>query len=185
METCSKPSACPPAIQVSAGADGVLIYRVDQPPEAMPCVRVRDLARAWDGARHAAQAREWGVKRGLRFHLGDGLYTHLALADRDATCWAGAIDQMAGLHNSYGLSLCLRLLALIDLLARAGWAAPLLTLHPGGARLHPCLLRLAANATLTQDARFDEERFHAGLVNHLSPRIGTAPIHPDVEGACA
>jgi hypothetical protein len=164
MQRPSKPAAAAPPIKVGTGSDGSVIYLVDLPPAAMPSVRASDLARAWESAREAARARSWSVPRGLRFHRGDGTYIELALADRDATCWAGAVDRIAGLNTSYGLSLCLRLLALVDLLARAAWATPLLALQPEGACLDPCLLRLAARATLTEEARFDEERFRADLV---------------------
>jgi hypothetical protein len=71
------------------------------------------------------------------------------------------------------------LLALVDLLSHAGWAAPLLARRTEGARLHPRLLRLAANATLTADARFDEERFHAGLMDSLTG------ASQDLKGFCA
>ena len=56
---------------------------------------------------------------------------------RDARCWAGAVDRTVGLGTSYGLALCLRLLALVDLLARARWAIPLFRLERDGADLHP------------------------------------------------
>jgi hypothetical protein len=167
MVTCSTPVPPTPPITLRKAADGTLVYLVEIPPEAMPSVRVRDLAQAWDQARDAARARAWGAPRSLRFQREDGTYTHLALADRDAICWAGAVDRSVGLTNSYGLSLCLRFLALVNLLARAPWAAPLLALQPGGARLHPGLLRLAATVTLTSEALFDERRFHAEL-GHLT-----------------
>jgi len=175
-----------PTIRVGAGADGGLVYLVDLAPEAMPAVRVRDLTQAWDRARDAARACSWSVPRGLRFRQDDGSYTQLLLADRDAKCWAGAVDGVARLSTSYGLSLCLRLLALLDLLGRAGWAAGLLALRPDGARLHPDLLRLAANATLTAEARFDEKRFQAGL-RHLSDLGADHRIvrTPTSTGACA
>ncbi len=65
----------------------------------------------------------------------------LALADRDACCWADAVDGTIGLRNSYGLAVCLRLLALVDLLARVRWADSLCLLRRDGAELHPSLLR--------------------------------------------
>jgi hypothetical protein len=156
---------------VGARADGSLFYLVDLPPEAMPSVRVQDLSRAWESAREAARAHVWSVPRGLRFHRQDGTTVDLALADRDATCWAGAVDKIVGLNTSYGLSLCLRLLALVDLLARAAWAAPGLALQPDGARVHPVLLGLAANATLTEEARFDEERFQTEFSRRVGPNM--------------
>ena len=85
-------------------------------------MRRRDLERAWYAARDAALAQHWGVNRFFRFERHDGSYGDLALADRDACCWADAVDGTIGLRNSYGLAVCLRLLALVDLLARARWA---------------------------------------------------------------
>ena len=90
-------------------------------------------------------------------------YTDLAIADRDARCWVGAVDVTVGMGNSYGLSLCLRLLALVDLLARASWAAALCRLERDGADLDPTLLRTAASIPLTPDARFDETGFRSKL----------------------
>jgi hypothetical protein len=150
-------------VRVECVAGGALSYLVDAPPEALPPVRGRDLERAWYAARDAAMAASWGVRRGFRFLRADGSFTDLALADRDACCWAAAVDQIAGLTSSYGLSLCLRLLALVDLLARASWAAPLCRLERDGADLHPSLLRAAASTPLTAEARFDEGGFRARL----------------------
>lgn len=152
-----------PPVRVGAGADGSLTYLVDVPPESLPAVCGRDLARAWDAARAAADARSWGVARGFRFRRADGSYTDLALADADACCWAGAVDETVGMHTSYGLALCLRLLALVELLTRAPWSTGLFELDAGEAALHPMLLRTAATAPLTAEARFDESGFRARL----------------------
>jgi len=144
-------------------ADGAVTYTVAVPPEGLPAVRGRDLAAAWDAAREAARAAAWGKARRFRFQRSDGSVTELALADRDAACWAAAVERIAALQTSYGVSLCLRLLALVDLLGRAPWAARLLAFEAGLARLHPALLRLAATAPLSAEARFDEARFRASL----------------------
>lgn len=126
-------------------------------------MRGRDLERAWYAAREAAIAADWGVTRGFRFRGADGSVVDLALADRDAACWAGAVDGTVGLSSSYGLSVCLRLLALVDLLARADWAAPFCRLEPDGAELDGTLLRAAAAAPLNADLRFEEAPFRARL----------------------
>jgi hypothetical protein len=151
------------SVQVGAAPDGSLTYLVDLPPEELPPVQRRDLERAWYAARDAALAQRWGVARFFRFQRPDGSYGDLALADRDACCWADAVDGMVGLRNSYGLSLCLRLLALVDLLARVRWADSLCLLQRDGADLHPSLLRAAASAPLTPEARFDESGFRLRL----------------------
>jgi len=153
-------------VQIDVGADGAVRYLVNVPPEDLPPVRGRDLERVWYAAREGALAAVWGVARGFRFRRPDGSFTELALADGDACCWAAAADRLAGLGTAYGLSLCLRLLALVDLLARARWAAPLCRLERDGADLHPALLRAAAATPLTAEARFDEAGFHRHL-GHL------------------
>ncbi len=157
----SEPS---PAVRVGHGPDGLLTYLIDLAPEALPRVRGRDLERAWYAAREAAIAADWGVTRGFRFRRPDGTVVDLALADRDAACWAGAVDGTVGLSSSYGLSVCLRLLALVDLLARADWATPFCRLARDGAELDGILLRAAATAPLNGDLRFDEALFRTRLV---------------------
>jgi hypothetical protein len=158
-----EPSEHPSFVRICAGPDGSLTYFIRLAPEDLPPVQRRDLERAWYAARDAAIAQRWGVARFFRFQRGDGSYGDLALADRDACCWAGAIDGTVGLRNSYGLSLCLRLLALIDLLARVRWADSLCLLHADGADFHPSLLRAAASTPLTAEARFDESGFRSRL----------------------
>jgi hypothetical protein len=160
-----------PTVRIDVVADGAVTYLVDAPPEALPPVRGRDLERAWYAARDAAVAAAWGAVRGFRFRRPDGSFTDLALADRDACCWAAAVDSIVGLRSSYGLSLCLRLLALVDLLTRARWAAPLCRLERDGADLHPSLLRAAAATPLTAEARFDEGGFRA----RLTPLLAEVP----------
>lgn len=148
-------------------------YLVDAGPEELPAVRGRDLDRAWHAARQAALAEAWGTIRGFRFRRADGRVTDLVLADPDACCWVGAVDRLAGLGSRHGLSLCLRLLALVDLLARAPWTASLCRLARDGAELDPRLLRLAAVAPLSAEARFDESAFRAALAAAPPRLIGT------------
>jgi len=152
-----------PSVRVGQSADGTYTYVVSQSPETLPAVRGRDLELAWDAARQAALAANWGAPRAFRFRRDDGSVTDLALADRDARCWANAVDRMAGMGTSYGLSIFLRLLALVDLLARTTWTAGFVRLARDGADLHPLLLRAAASVQLTVDARFDAEAFRARL----------------------
>ena len=158
----------PLPIRIARTRDGTLTYLVDLPPEALPPVRGRDLAAAWDHAREAASDAAWGAARLFRFRRPDGSVTDLALSDEDARCWAGAVDAAVGIGTSYGLSLCLRLLALVDLLSRAPWTAGLFQLGRDGATLHPALLATAAETQLTAEARFDETRFRARLARPLA-----------------
>lgn len=150
-------AALPQAIRVAAAADGTLTYLVGMPPEALPPVRVRDLDAAWHHARAAAARAAWGETRLFRFRRADGEVTDLALADPDAACWAAAVDAVVGLGSAYGMSVCLRLLALVDLMAHAGWAAAYFTLRRDGAEIAPALLAAAATAALTHAARFDPD----------------------------
>ena len=157
------PSEHSASVHIGAGPDGSLTYLVALPPEELPAVHSRDLERAWYAARDAAISQHWGVARFFRFQRPDGSFGDLALADRDACCWAGAVEVTVGLRDSYGLSLCLRLLALVDLLARVRWTDSLCQLRRDGAELHPSLLRAAATTPLTADAGFDERTFRSRL----------------------
>ena len=153
----------PRSVHVGESHDGTLTYLVDRPPAALPGVSGRDLAAAWDAAREAAMDAMWGAARRFCFRQEDGSVTELALHDRDARCWVGAVERTTGLQTEYGVSLCLRLLALVDLLAHARWTDGMCRVRRGGAELHPALLRAAAAAELTNEARFDETRLRAGL----------------------
>jgi hypothetical protein len=157
-------------VHIGATADGTLTYLIDHPPSDLPAVRGRDLEAAWDLARDAANRAAWGVDRAFRFRTADGNWTDLALHDTDARCWASAVDRAVGLQTAYGLSVCLRLLALIAFLARTPWTAALIDLSQE-AELHPALLRLAAEARLTDDATFDEHGFKKTL--QTLPAFGT------------
>ena len=160
----------PAPIQVATTPDGTLTYLVSLPPEALPPVRPRDLDAAWHRARAAALGAEWGTLRLFRFRHPDGSHTDLALADPDAACWAAAADTVAALANPYGLALCLRLLALVALMAEASWAKPWFTLRRDGADIAPALLAAAARAPLTREAAFDPDTLHALLAR--APLLG-------------
>lgn len=146
-------------MQVGGVGNGAVTYLVGLPPEALPAVRARDLEAAWDATRAAAIGEAWGQTRLFRFRRPDGGWTDLALTDRDACCWAGAVDATADMGRPYGLALCLRLLALVDLLGRSPWAAELVELKRDGAALHPAVLQAAAATALTAQARFDDTAF--------------------------
>ena len=91
-----------PPIRVGAAPDGSLTYLVDLPPEALPPVARRDLERAWYAARRAALAEQWGAVRVFRFKRADGGHSDLVLADRDASCWAAALDTLYGMGTRQG-----------------------------------------------------------------------------------
>ncbi len=173
-----------PSVRVGQSADGTVTYVVSQSPETLPAVRGRDLEAAWDAARQAALDANWGAPRAFRFRRDDGTVTDLALADRDARCWANAVDRTAGIGTSYGLSIFLRLLALVDLLAQTKWALGLVHLARDGAELHPLLLRAAATVQLTVDARFDAEAFRSRL-GSLATDVSLNPPAPAAQLAGA
>lgn len=176
----------PETIRVVHAPHGALAYAVALPPERLPPVPPRDLLRAWDAARDAATARLWGPPRMLVFHRArsgaaaadgaspDDETMEIAIADPDARCWAEAIDRLAGLDSLGGLALCLRLLALVEVMTRAAWLADLFDLVPGGRgiELHPSLLAAAARLPLDATARFDEAVLARLLSRTLPPRVG-------------
>jgi hypothetical protein len=163
----------PMPIRVVRAPDGVLAYAIPLPPESLPPVAPRELLAAWESARAAAAAARWGEPRRLVFRRPDGSVQELLLTDADAACWAEAVDAAHDLGTLTGLSVCLRLLALIEVMTRAPWMRGLYHLGKGGAELHPALLRAAAALPLDAAARFDETR----LKRHLSRPIpsGAAP----------
>jgi hypothetical protein len=179
------PREQPPSVRVGNGPDGSVTYLVDLPPESLPAVRGRDLERAWYAARDAALDQRWGAVRGFRFNRPDGTHTDLALADRDARCWVGAVDRTIGIGSSHGMSLCLRLLALVDLLAHAPWARSLFHLARDGAEFHPALLRAAATEPLTPQARFDETGFRIRLAQFAAGFQLDKPAAARLTGATA
>lgn len=167
-------------VRMAEAASGARTYLIDLPPEDLPPVRPRDLHAAWDSARGAAIAQQWGRPLMLRFRRPGAPEMELALADADACCWAAAVDATVGLANPYGLSLCLRLLALVEVLPRETWALPLVAIQRDGAAIHPSLLHAAAVAPLSPDATFDAATLRAAL------RQGTAlaaPAGPSEPGA--
>jgi hypothetical protein len=165
-------------VRVVRAGDGTLTYLIAAAPERLPPVRSRDLAAAWEIAREAASGCEWGLPRLFRFLDEDGTILDMALADEDACCWAEAVDHTTGMHTTYGLSLCLRLLALVDLLARAPWAGAHCRIRRTGAALDPQLLRTAATAPLTKGAGFDETSFRTRLGPCAAPAALTASGAP-------
>ena len=177
MEHVEKNSAPAAPIRVLRDAQGGLTYLVDALPEELPAVRKRDVELAWDSAHRAARAGRWGVLRGFRFQrIGSELPPRdLLLADIHAATWAEAVDSMVGLRSLYGLSLCLRLLALVDLLAHARWADGLYRMQRGEAEMDIRLLRLAASARLTPQAGFDAAAFRAILCPPSLAPPQTAP----------
>ncbi|MDR3524496.1 MAG: hypothetical protein P4L66_10370 [Acetobacteraceae bacterium] len=161
--------ATPIRIQTSAATGGVMTYLVSAPPETLPSVLPRELERAWHAARGAALAETDGPALLFRFLRGPAeTPTDLALTDHDARCWAEAVDAARGLDTVAGLSICLRLLALIDLLSRAHWASGHIALHRDGAEISLALLQAASAMPLNREARFDTEAMRTRLSRNRS-----------------
>jgi hypothetical protein len=156
------------AIRVAEDKAGALIYAVPIPPEHLPAVRAEALLAAWSAARAGADAGRWGPHRTFLFLRPDAEPAVLTLADRDARCWAEAVDRIADLATTRGLALGLRLLALVDVMARAPWVAALFDVTHEGVELHPALLRAAATLPLDADARFDAAALRGLLSRHSS-----------------
>lgn len=158
------------AIGVAEDASGALAYAIPCPPESLPAVRPGALLAAWDAAREGAAAGRWGPPRTLVFRRKDAEPTVLAIADRDARCWAEAVDRGADLGTIAGLSLCLRLLALVEVMGRAQWLAGMFDVTAHGVDLHPALLRAAAAMPLDAGARFDAEALRRLLSRGIAAR---------------
>lgn len=144
------------AIRMAEDEAGGLAYAVPCPPEALPAVRPSALLAAWRAAHARARAGGSGPPRTLVFAGRAGAAPRrLRLADRDARAWAEAVDRAAGLGSLGGLALCLRLLALVEVLVRERALDRFHVLGPEGIEIHPALLRAAATLPLDAGARFD------------------------------
>jgi hypothetical protein len=126
-----------------------------------------DLRRAWQVARSEAEtgAAVSPIDRiGISFRNRHGHVTNFLFDDLDAACWAAAVDRVYGLDTVNGVSVLFRLLALIELMAEAGWLRPYFTLDVrAGASLHPALLATAASEPLLPTAKFDAGRFRLAM----------------------
>lgn len=153
-------------------------YAIPHPPAETPAVSARALLTAWDTARAAATASLEGPARRLLFRnpVPGEPPLDLVLADRDARCWAEALDQRVGLDNAAGMALLLRLLALVEVMSRASWMRGLFDIAHDGTTLHPDLLRAAATQPLDAAARFDEEGLRRRLARLPAGARGGDPI---------
>ena len=171
-------------IRATSAPDGSRAYDIALSPADLPPVTGRALEAAWHAAHEAAEAGRAGPARGFRFRPVAGAATDLLVRDRDARAWAEAIDRRGGarggLHTVMGLSLCMRLLALIDLAARVDWVRARCGLRQRHAAIDPALLRAAAAATLTETAAFDE----AAVAARLASAPGCAQAGAFTIGAC-
>lgn len=166
----------PSVVRTAESTGGVLIYLIESPPQCLPPVRTGELADAWRAAHDAASGQTWGAPRLFRF-LGEDGPLDLALNDDDACCWAAALDSHSALSTPSGLAVCIRLLALIALIARAPWLERFCRITRAGARLEPALLRVAATVPLDRHAGFDDDEFRERL-GHAAPLLAPNRFSP-------
>jgi len=146
-------------IRSAVAPDGTALHLVPISPDRLPRVQKRDLEQAWEGAHQAARAGQDGPQRGFRFAGG----ADVLLQDRDARAWAASIDRIADLSTAHGISVCLRLLGLVALIAEARWIAPFVRIGRGGVALDGELLNAASLTKLTKNGNLDAAAIRALL----------------------
>jgi hypothetical protein len=155
------------AIRTEIGPDGEILHLVPHPAAALPAVTRRDLERAWQVSRDSAIGFERRPRaiatRLIRFAQPERPPLDLLLTDRDAASWVTAVGEIADLSTEYGISLCLRLLALVDLLGREAWTRAWFTVSRAGFDFHPGLLQAASLSPLTDEGGFVETALRALL----------------------
>jgi hypothetical protein len=145
-------------------ADGKIFRLIPSLPAGLPAVTKRDLEQAWEAANAAASSPSVPpITHGFRFSNGAAAPLDFVLTDRDAASWAGGIDAIADLSTIHGVSVCLRLMALVELMSRAAWTRRWFTLTRAGLTFHPALLTAAALTPLTQTGGFAETALRALL----------------------
>jgi hypothetical protein len=151
-------------VRTETGPGGEILHLVPFLPAQLPPVTKRDLEQAWEAAHRFAltPAPAAGV-HGFRFAPPAAPRLDLIITDTDAASWASAIDRIADLSTAYGISICLRLLALFELMATARWARKWFTLNRAGLQFHPALLQAAALSPLTPTGGFAETTLQALL----------------------
>lgn len=148
-----------------------MLHMLSRPPSALPCVSRRDMEAAWEAAQ--AGGAPAPPLRKFCFAVPQGAPVELVVADRDAAAWAAAVERWAGLSTPHGVSVCLRLLALVALMAQAGWVREWFGLGRLGAEIRPELLLAAAQVPLDEDGGFDETALRALLPRHPARGLKT------------
>jgi hypothetical protein len=151
-------------IRTETGPDGEILHLVPYLPAALPRVTRRDLEQAWETARAAALApAKPTATHAFRFLQESAPPLDLLITDTDAASWAAAIDRLASLSTAHGISVCLRLLALFQLMATQVWVRNWFSLSRAGLEFHPALLQAAALTPLTPTGGFAETTLQALL----------------------
>ena len=129
--------------------------------QALPPVGISDLGKAWEVASMAAEdglVTEDTDPEGVVFKDKYGDAIQLEFDDFDALCWATAINRSYGLTTVKGLSLCLRMLALYQVMAESPWALTFFTFdRKNRLKIDKALMAAAAVTQLTADGRFDAD----------------------------
>ena len=153
-----------PTIRTETGPHGEILHLIPYLPAALPPVKKRDLEQAWEAARAGALAPPQSTAtHAFRFLQESAPPLDLLITDTDAAGWAVAIDRIANLSTAYGISICLRLLALFQLMATQVWVRNWFTFSRGGLEFHPALLQAAALTPLTPTGAFAETSLQALL----------------------
>jgi hypothetical protein len=147
------------SVNTIALPSGALRHEIGVAASALPAVLPSALEAAWEAARASAEAGLWGPARLMAFQ--DGV--EIALTDADAACWAEAMARRQGLNSLTDVALCLRLLALVEVLGRAKWLRGFFTITADGAEFQPSLLAAAARAPLDATGRFEDGPLRAML----------------------
>lgn len=141
------------------------VIDVPVPPHELPPVNPHDLIEGWTAATVGA---EMGLNtapedaRGIVFRRPDGEDLGIVFADIDVNCWVTALERTIGLDSLHGLSVCFRLLGLIDQMASQPWTRDYYTVGGhDGPDIDFALLRAAARTPLNDDARFDSLAFRS------------------------
>jgi hypothetical protein len=148
-------------ILTRTGPAGEILHLIPHPPASLPAVTKRDLEQAWEAA--SARSEDFGPARGFCFSRPGAEPLNLMLNDPDAANWAAAIGRAKDLETAHGISVCLRLMALVELMGSSGWARPWLNFRREGLEIHPALWQAAALAPLTETGGFAETALRALL----------------------
>lgn len=150
-----------------------LFHRLAMAPEDLPAVGPSDIMEGWKAATLGAEVGmvlQPGDIEGIEFRWPGG-DSRFLFADLDASCWAAALDRRYGLESLRGIAILFRLLALIELMARADWLRPLFRIGgEDGVRVDPDVLGLASTLPLTASARFDAGTFRRELGDRVAPQ---------------
>lgn len=127
----------------------------------LPAVRSIDLNFAWETASAATEdrfQRDENDPEGIIFDTQGGDLIEFKFDDYDALCWATAIHRSFELTTLRGLSLCFRMLALYQLMAKYNWARTLFSFDRRKSLwIDKALLSAAAITPLLEDGTFNSE----------------------------